>query len=79
MVLGFLYDIATTRSTKTVLSAIKEIDYFTLLLLAGLFVVIAGISRAGVVDEISAVFVRLSGNNVFVIYTLIDLFFIKFF
>ncbi len=71
MVLGFLYDIATTRSTKTVLSAIKEIDYFTLLLLAGLFVVIAGISKAGVVDEISAVFVRLSGNNVFVIYTLI--------
>ena len=71
MVLGFLYDIATTRKTKTVVTAIKEIDYFTLLLLAGLFVVIAGISRAGVVDEISKVFVRVSGNNVFVIYTLI--------
>jgi Na+/H+ antiporter NhaD/arsenite permease-like protein len=71
IILGFIYDIATTKSSKTVVSAIREIDYFTLLLLAGLFVVIAGISRAGVVDEISKVFVRLSGNNVFVIYTLI--------
>lgn len=71
MVLGFLYDIVTTGKTKTALSAIKEIDYFTLLLLAGLFVVIAGISRAGVVDEISKIFVSVSGNNVFVIYTLI--------
>jgi Na+/H+ antiporter NhaD/arsenite permease-like protein len=39
-----------------------EIDYFTLLLLAGLFVVIAGITRAGVVDKISKLFVRVSVN-----------------
>ena len=51
--------------------ALKEIDYFTLLLLAGLFVVIAGITQAGVVDDISKLFVALSGDNLFVIYTLI--------
>lgn len=48
-----------------------EIDYFTLLLLSGLFIVISGITEAGVVDEISKLFVKVSGNNVFLMYTLI--------
>jgi Na+/H+ antiporter NhaD/arsenite permease-like protein len=52
-------------------AALKEIDYFTLLLLGGLFVVIGGITEAGVVDEISRVFVQLSGNNLFAIYSLL--------
>ena len=71
MTVGFIYEIVRSKSAKGVLGILKEIDYFTLLLLAGLFVVIAGISRAGVVDEISKIFVRVSGNNVFLIYTLI--------
>ncbi|MFZ2780527.1 MAG: SLC13 family permease [Rectinemataceae bacterium] len=71
MAVGFIYEIIRSKSAKGVLGILKEIDYFTLLLLAGLFVVIAGISRAGVVDEISKIFVRVSGNNVFLIYTLI--------
>lgn len=48
-----------------------EIDYFTLLLLSGLFIVISGITEAGVVDEISKLFAKISGNNVFLMYTLI--------
>ena len=71
MVVGFIYHIVKTRKTEGVLGIVKDIDYFTLLLLAGLFIVIAGITKAGVVDEISKIFVRVSGNNVFVIYTLI--------
>lgn len=50
---------------------IKEIDYFTLLLLAGLFVVIAGITEAGVITEVSRIFVSISNNNVFLMYTLL--------
>lgn len=71
MVIGFIYNIIKTKSLRIVLEIVKEIDYFTLLLLAGLFVVIAGITEAGVVDAISALFVRVSGTNVFIIYTLI--------
>ena len=51
--------------------ALKEIDYQTLLLLAGLFIVIAGITEAGVIDEISSLFVKLGGKNLFLMYTLI--------
>ena len=71
LIVGLLYDLIRNKNLKVLTSTMMEIDYFTLLLLAGLFVVIAGISKAGVVDEISKLFVRVSGNNVFLIYTLI--------
>lgn len=50
---------------------LREIDFFTLGLLAGLFVVIAGITQAGVVDEVARIFVTISGNNLFIIYSLL--------
>lgn len=56
---------------KVFKQTVMEIDFFTLLLLAGLFIVIAGITEAGVVTKISEIFVSFSGGNVFVIYTLI--------
>ena len=50
---------------------LKDIDYFTLLLLAGLFIVIAGITEAGVVGVIAEFFVMISNNNLFMIYSLL--------
>ncbi len=70
-VLGLLRQVFVKKDTASVGRALKEIDYFTLLLLAGLFVVIGGITKAGVVDKISQLFVSLSNDNLFVIYTLI--------
>jgi Na+/H+ antiporter NhaD/arsenite permease-like protein len=71
MLVGFVWHIAKTGNLDGVMGIVKEIDYFTLLLLAGLFVVIDGITRAGVVDAIAELFVQASGNNAFLIYTLI--------
>lgn len=71
LLIGLFYDLVRNKNLKVLTSTLMEIDYFTLLLLAGLFIVIAGITKAGVVDEISKLFVRVSGNNVFIIYTLI--------
>jgi Na+/H+ antiporter NhaD/arsenite permease-like protein len=68
---GIIRELFVTKDFKTALKPIKEIDYFTLLLLTGLFVVIAGITEAGVVDEIAKLFIMISGNNVFIVYTLI--------
>ncbi|MGE5613497.1 MAG: SLC13 family permease [Bacillota bacterium] len=59
------------ESIMVVTKALKEIDYFTLLLLGGLFVVIGGITEAGVVDEISKLFVRICQNNVFLMYSIL--------
>ena len=70
-IVGILREFLVSKSFKEAIQPAREIDYFTLLLLAGLFVVIAGITHAGVVDEIAKLFVRISGNNLFIIYTLI--------
>ncbi len=71
MLTGILRDFLKVKNANVFLKTLKEIDYFTILLLAGLFVVIGGITEVGVVDDISALFIRLSGDNLFVIYTLL--------
>lgn len=69
--IGLIRELIKTRDSKIIAAAFKEIDYFTLLLLAGLFVVIAGITEAGVVKAIAEVFVQISRNNLFAIYSLL--------
>ncbi|NLU51769.1 MAG: TRAP transporter large permease subunit [Clostridiaceae bacterium] len=71
MVIGLIRETVRSRSLESLKKTLKEIDYFTLLLLTGLFLVISGITEAGVVDEISKLFVKVSGNNVFLMYTLL--------
>jgi len=70
-IVGITRKIIVKREIKPFVEALKEIDYTTLLLLIGLFVVIGGITEAGVIDKISQLFVKASGNNLFLIYTLI--------
>lgn len=70
-IIGIIRETIRKRSLRICVLAFKEIDYFTILLLLGLFVVIGGVRQAGVIDDISRIFVKISGNNVFVIYTLL--------
>ena len=63
------------RNFALSIRAIREIDYYTIALLAGLFIVIGGIERAGIIDLIGRRLASLSGtgsrSSVFMIYTLI--------
>ena len=68
---GAVRTLIRTRSVNSIKKALIEIDYATLLLLAGLFIVIAGITEAGIIDDISALFVRLSDGSIFLLYSLI--------
>ncbi|MBE6965828.1 MAG: TRAP transporter large permease subunit [Ruminococcaceae bacterium] len=70
MVIGVLRELIVKKNKTIIRDVFKEIDFFTLGLLAGLFVVIAGIEDKGVIDAISQLFLKL-GNNKFVIYTVI--------
>ena len=69
--IGAVRSILKTKGTNSAKEAIKQIDYETLILLAGLFVVIAGITEAGVIEAVSNLFVRIGGGNLFLMYTLI--------
>lgn len=68
--IGFVHALLTHRTVR-IRKALAEIDLQTLLLLAGLFVVISGITEAGVIDTISDLFVRIGGSNLFLMYSLL--------
>ena len=72
-VIGIIYRAVREKSCDVVKRAIQAIDFNTLLLLIGLFIVIAGITEAGVIDAIADLFVKLGGSSVFVMYTMIVL------
>ncbi len=70
-IVGLVRQYYIKKDHTLTIKAIKDIDYFTILLLAGLFVVIGGITEAGVVADIAKLFVGIGGGNLFVIFTLV--------
>lgn len=68
---GIIREYFFKHNTKIVKQAFKEIDYFTIVLLAGLFVVIGGIEAAGVVDVIGQTIAKLGAGSPFLIFTII--------
>lgn len=71
MLIGTVYETVRQRSMKVAMRLAMGMDYFTLLLLASLFVVIGGIKEAGVVDAIAALFVQIGGNSPFFMFSLL--------
>lgn len=70
LAVGLLRKYLATGDYRSAARIIGEIDFFTIALLAGLFIVVGSITEAGVVADISKMFSRVS-DNVFVIYSLI--------
>ena len=69
--IGLVTNVIKKGTAEAILKPLKEVDYQTLLLLAGLFVVIGGITEAGVIDAIADVFRKIGGGNEFLIYTIV--------
>ncbi len=70
-ILGLLYTLLKKKDRPIAIKALQEIDTETLILLAGLFVVIAGITNVGIIDDISKIFVAIGGDNLLLMYTII--------
>ena len=68
---GIVYELIRQRNGKLVLDVLKAVDYKTLILLAGLFLVIQGITEAGVIAAIAELFVKLGGGSVLLTYVII--------
>jgi len=71
LLVGLVKSYVVNRNKKLIKNGVREIDYVTLLLLSGLFVVVGGISAVGVIEDIAAIFVKISGDNMLLVYTLI--------
>ena len=70
-VIGMVYTYVRTRKTEAFTGPIKSIDFETIGLLLGLFLVIGGITHMGVVDAAAGLLAKMGGGNVFLIYTVI--------
>ena len=71
MIIGVVRQGIKNRSFKAMAAPLKEIDFETIGLLLGLFVVIGGITEMGVVDAVADLFTHIGGGNLFLIYTVI--------
>lgn len=60
-----------SRSFRPLVQTAKELDCDTLLLLFGLFILIEGVGKAGVLDAAAELFYQFSGDDPFRLYTLL--------
>ena len=68
---GLLLESGKSKEKSLTADVLKAIDYETLGLLAGLFIVIRGIERVGIIDELSRAISRMGGGSLFWTYTII--------
>ncbi len=71
MVIGLVYNLARKRTAAAVIEPLKQIDFETIGLLLGLFLMIGRISAQGVVDALAGLLKDLGGGNMFLLYTVI--------
>ena len=69
--LTVLLDFGRTKDRTRTLEALRRIDYETLLLLTGIFLVVEGITQVGIIADFAGWIVKAGGSNMFELYTII--------
>ncbi len=71
LVVGLVYNFIRNKTKESVIEPLKAIDFQTLGLLLGLFLMIGGISEQGVIDAAAQLLAKLGGGNEFILFTVI--------
>ncbi len=69
--IGLVYNYAKKQTLSAITEPLKGIDFETIGLLVGLFLMIGGISYQGVIDALAKILADVGGGNVFLMYTVI--------
>lgn len=70
-VVGMVWEYFKNHDTDRIVRVIKNLDYDTVLLLTGLFMVIGGVTNVGLVDDLANFIVTAGGNNLFLLFTIV--------
>lgn len=70
-VIGLVYNVIKNKTKESILGPLKAIDFETLGLLLGLFLMIGGIKQQGVIDAAANLLEKLGGGNQFLLFTII--------
>ena len=71
LVVGLIYNFAKNKNLQAITGPLKAIDFETLGLLVGLFLMIGGITHMGVIDALAQLLAKLGAGNPFLMYTII--------
>ena len=71
LVIGLVYNFAKKKNMDAIISPLKEIDFQTIGLLFGLFLMIGGITEMGVIDAMANLLAKAGGGNVFFLYSVL--------
>jgi len=71
LLIGLIYNFAKKKNLSAIVSPLKEIDFETIGLLLGLFLMIGAITEQGVIDAAAKLLAQAGGGNIFVLYTVI--------
>ncbi len=71
MVIGLVYNFIRKKNVSAIIEPIKQIDFETIGLLLGLFLMIGGISAQGVIDAAANLLAKAGGGNIFFLYTVV--------
>ena len=71
LVIGLVYNFARNKTTASITEPLKQIDFETIGLLVGLFLMIGGIEKQGVIDAAAGLLAGVGKGNVFLLYTVI--------
>ncbi len=64
-------DFIRSKKADGAAAAVRSLDFETLLLLLGLFVVIGGLTNVGIIDDFAGLIVKYGGSNIFLLYTIV--------
>ena len=70
-ILTIIWELFKQKSSKGMIHSLKAMDYDTMLLLCGPFVVIASIRKVGVIDDLAGMIANIGGNNKFLMFTIV--------
>jgi len=71
LVIGLIYNFVKEKKVSAIVGPLKAIDFETLGLLVGLFLMIRGIKEEGVIDALANLLAKLGGDSPFLMYTII--------
>ena len=71
MIVGVIYNFIRKKNISAVTEPLKAIDFETIGLLLGLFLMIGGISAQGVIDAAAGLLAKAGGGNIFFLYTVV--------
>lgn len=71
LLIGLIYNFAKKKTLSAITAPLKEVDFETIGLLIGLFLMIGGITEQGVIDAAAELLAKAGGGNIFFLYTVI--------